>query len=246
MKSTINTDLFYLKYPNHPITINVIGCGGTGSLVLNNLTKIDFTLKQMNHPGLFVRAYDDDIVELFNVSKQDFSDTEMGMNKAVACIERCNINMGLLWESIPRKYSETCYTPANIDIICVDNAYFRKEYYEIEERRKSHRKKEYYDHRSRIYTIDCGNGKDFGQVVLTDFDTLPTFPERFPNFMQQDNFEHQGFNGCSMNDSLELQDLFINKFIALACAKLIWSLFRTTELKAGTMINLTKDKMLPL
>lgn len=42
----------YLLNPQHPVTVNLIGAGGTGSQVLTNLARLDVTLRALNHPGL--------------------------------------------------------------------------------------------------------------------------------------------------------------------------------------------------
>ena len=44
----------YLLNPQHPVTVNLIGGGGTGSQVLTNLARLDVTLRALGHPGLFV------------------------------------------------------------------------------------------------------------------------------------------------------------------------------------------------
>ena len=53
MKRVHYTDS-YLLVPQHPVTVNLIGGGGTGSQVLTNLARLDVTLRALGHPGLFV------------------------------------------------------------------------------------------------------------------------------------------------------------------------------------------------
>ena len=129
---------YYFKEPQHPITVNVIGVGGTGSLVLPRLARIDHALKLLDHPGLMVFAYDDDKVEAFNIGRQNFSDCDLGRNKALAIIEKCNLSFGLLWKAHQRQFKPTTKNMANITIICVDNAQFRVDYYKwLEENKRS-------------------------------------------------------------------------------------------------------------
>lgn len=52
----------YLVNPQHPVTVNLIGAGGTGSQVLTCLARLDVALRGLGHPGLFVTLYDPDIV----------------------------------------------------------------------------------------------------------------------------------------------------------------------------------------
>ena len=60
MKRVHYTDS-YLMNPQHPVTVNIIGAGGTGSQVLTGMARLDVTLRALGHPGLFVTVYDPDI-----------------------------------------------------------------------------------------------------------------------------------------------------------------------------------------
>lgn len=241
----------YIKNPQHPITVNVIGVGGTGSLVIPRLARMDYGLKLLGHPGLMVFAYDDDTVEEFNVGRQNFTDTDIGKNKALCWIEKCNVAYGLLWKSVTRKFSldlEGSYDDlANINIICVDSAQFRKDFYSKEFMAKGSRTQPY---RTGFFTIDGGNGKDFGQVVISSpqpFSDLKNPFEIFPDMSTQDNEEMQGIAGCSYEESLEKQDFFINDEIAVGIMKLMWKLFRETKIDINAIIvNQQKCKQLPI
>ena len=130
---------------------------------------------------------------------------------------------------------------SHVIIICVDNAEFRHKYYKIA-----------YHHGSvynkNLYTIDCGNGKNFGQVILTDAQkTLKNPFEIFPDMLEQDTAETQGIDGCSYRESLEKQDLFINDLLAVEAVQILWKLFREDEINInGIIYNGTKSKMLPI
>ena len=58
----------YLVNPQHPVTVNLIGAGGTGSQVLTCLARLDTALRGLGHPGLFVTLYDPDIVTEANMA----------------------------------------------------------------------------------------------------------------------------------------------------------------------------------
>lgn len=60
----------YLLDPRHPVTVNVIGAGGTGSQVVTSLARMDTALWKLGHPGLFVRVYDPDTVSESNIGRQ--------------------------------------------------------------------------------------------------------------------------------------------------------------------------------
>ena len=235
----------------HPITVNVIGVGGTGSLVVPRLERMDYGLKLLGHPGLMVFAFDPDVVEPFNVGRQNFTDTDLGKNKALCWIEKCNLSYGLLWKAYQRKFSldieKNHDTFANINIICVDSASFRKEFY-AEDFLMSN--KRLYPYERCFFNIDGGNGKDFGQVIISS----PQEPEMlknpfqlFPDMSTQDNEETQGIAGCSYEESLEKQDFFINDEIAVGIMNLMWKLFRGENLKVnGIIVNQEKCKQLPI
>lgn len=62
MKEVIHVAPEYIMNPTHPITVSLIGCGGTGSYVLSCLGRINHSLIAIGHAGLEVIVYDfDDI-----------------------------------------------------------------------------------------------------------------------------------------------------------------------------------------
>ena len=72
----------YLLNPQHPVTVNLIGAGGTGSQVLTCLARLDVTLRALGHPGLFVTLYDPDIVTDANIGRQLF-----GVNPTTGAVQ---------------------------------------------------------------------------------------------------------------------------------------------------------------
>ena len=91
----------YLIDPQHPVTVNLIGAGGTGSQVLTCLARLDVTLRALGHPGLSVTLYDPDIVSGTNIGRQLFSDSDIGLNKAKCLITRVNNFFGNDWRAVP-------------------------------------------------------------------------------------------------------------------------------------------------
>lgn len=80
----------YLLSPHHPVSVIVIGAGGTGSQVITSLARMDRALQALGHPGLYVTVYDPDAVSESNIGRQLFSEPEIGLNKAVALVTRIN------------------------------------------------------------------------------------------------------------------------------------------------------------
>ena len=72
----------YLLNPYHPVTVFVIGAGGTGSQVVTGLARMGMALQALGHPGLHVTVFDPDTVTEANIGRQLFSEAETGLNKA--------------------------------------------------------------------------------------------------------------------------------------------------------------------
>ena len=66
MKKIHYTDR-YLLNPYHPVTVFVIGAGGTGSQVATGLARISVALQALGHPGLHVTVFDPDTVTEANI-----------------------------------------------------------------------------------------------------------------------------------------------------------------------------------
>lgn len=67
---TVHYTEAYIRHPQHRVTVDVIGCGGTGSHILTGLARINMALAGLEHPGLQVRAWDPDEVSEHNIGRQ--------------------------------------------------------------------------------------------------------------------------------------------------------------------------------
>lgn len=153
-------------------TINValIGCGGTGSQVLTGLGQIHASLRAMNAQdncrcqGLRVIVYDPDIVTPFNVGRQLFYESDIGLNKAECLVGRVNMAYGTKWQAKAEDYRKGSdrYGTFKPDIVitCVDTASARRDLHKILWESQA----SYYDQAE--YWLDCGNLATVGQVVL--------------------------------------------------------------------------------
>lgn len=158
----------YLLNPLHPVTIHLIGAGGTGSQVLTCLARLDVTLKALNHPGLFVTVYDPDMVAESNLGRQLFGYSDLGLNKAVCLLSRINLFFGNDWKAEPRAYPANAINVdrvdlANITITCTDNVKSRVNlsnlFSQVPER-------SYRDYQTPLYWMDFGNTQTSGQVII--------------------------------------------------------------------------------
>ena len=85
----------YLLNPTHPVTVIMIGCGGTGCRILTSLAMMDASLQALGHPGFHVIVYDGDLVEMPNIGRQLFYQCDLSLNKAVVLVSRINRSFGI-------------------------------------------------------------------------------------------------------------------------------------------------------
>jgi PRTRC genetic system ThiF family protein len=251
MKQKMHFTDNYILDPTHPVTVNLIGCGGTGSQVLTTLSRMSHTLIALGHPGLHLTTFDPDNVSEANLGRQLFSESDVGLNKAVLLTSRINRFFSTAWDAVPDLYKNE---PANIIITCVDNI---KSRIDIADNFLFGQNKER-DYNRLIYWLDFGNTKNAGQVVLGssgDIEQpqskkyipvakLPCITERF-DLTKID--EKDSGPSCSLTEAIKQQDLFINSTLANVGSKILWKLFRDgmTD-QAGVFLNMDTMKMNPI
>lgn len=246
----------------NPITINLIGGGGTGSKVLTALMEMSHSLTELGHAGLSVRLWDDDIITEANLGRQRFAMSEMGLYKSVALINRANRFMGTNWKAETRKFGmeDNGKVPENacsqIYISCVDTVKAR---FDIAEMLKNMNNNRAYSNRPR-YWLDFGNGENTGQVILSTIGTirqpnlekydtvgvLPFVTDEFGELLKQS--EHSDNTpSCSLAEALEKQDLYINSALAQMGCSMLWNLFRNGRtFYRGFFLNLKDFRSQPL
>lgn len=234
----------YLLNPQHKITIELVGMGGTGSQVLNNLGRLNMALMGLGHPGLHVRAWDSDTVSDANLGRQLFSPADLGLFKSTVLVSRVNRFFGTEWEAMNTKFS--CQKMGNIIITCVDTAVTRVS---ISEKLKVYKHKgESFDY--PFYWLDLGNLQHTGQCVLGTINearknSLKNVVQLFPQ-IKKIKEEKQG-PSCSLAEALEKQDLFINSTLAQFGCNLLWKLLREGELRYhGCYVNLKTLSVNPI
>lgn len=244
-----------LIYPTNPVTINLIGAGGTGSKVLTALMEMNHSLIELGHAGLQVRLWDDDTVAEANIGRQRFAECEVGLPKAVALINRANRWSGTNWKAEVSRFERDAVGRVNepmqstLYISCVDNVKSRFEIADILNELKQNSR----SYRNNVkYWLDAGNGKNTGQVLLSTignikqpdsekYETVANLPfvtEEFGELLKQSEQEDDT-PSCSLAEALEKQDLYINSTLAQMGCSLLWNLFRNglTEYR-GFFLNL--------
>lgn len=231
----------YLISPTNPIAVNLIGAGGTGSKVLTALMEINHSLIELGHAGLKVRLWDDDIVTNANLGRQRFAESETGLYKSVALINRANRFSGTNWKAETVKFEKDSLgripeeARATIYITCVDNVQAR---FGVAEILKEVSNRRHHSDEPK-YWLDFGNSQHTGQVLLSTIGnihqpnsekyetvaSLPMITEEFGGLLKQSEQEDDT-PSCSLAEALEKQDLFINSSLTQMGCSLLWSLFR--------------------
>lgn len=246
MRHTLNSKLL-----QGSVRVALVGCGGTGSQVLTGLARLHTAMIALGHPGgLAVTAYDPDVVSKSNVGRQLFSPADVGNNKAVLLIHRLNAFFGLAWKAKPSKFEADNFgynDKPHIIVSCVDTKQARREI------------AKFCDFNPVPYWLDYGNEQVSGQVILGQpayrhdqrnkadrkLD-LPCVTDLFPSILDEGEPEDDT-PSCSLAESLEKQDLFINQQVATSGLQLLWLLFRNGGLNNhGAFINLASGMVTPL
>lgn len=244
----------YLLNPIHPISVNVIGAGGTGSHVLTALARLNVALRGLGHLGLHVTAYDDDLVSPSNVGRQMFSQADVGFNKAVTLVSRINRSFGTDWNAIPQRFIGD-ETHANITLTCVDTITARLAVRDSLNVARKNIRKDGNPAERAIYWMDFGNSRKSGQVVLgtvaynkTVAESVEYLPDVFSLYpWLKDVTDDDSTPSCSQVDALLKQDLFINSLLAQSGVDILWQLFRELRLKNhGLFLNLETTRMNPI
>ncbi|RZK42672.1 MAG: PRTRC system ThiF family protein [Pedobacter sp.] len=220
----------YLLDPTNPITVSLIGAGGTGSHMLHALARINFKLVTLGKAGLQVTVFDPDQIEAPNLGRAEFSESFVGTNKAVAIVAYINRKYGTNWKALPESYqpfslrSIPVNRNANLTICCVDSVKARFEIAEVLDKLVSNSS----GYRDRpIYCMDFGNDKYTGQVILSTVtetrqpeskkfipvSVLPSLAQEYAELMGSSE-EEKSTPSCSLLEALDKQSLFINSALA--------------------------------
>jgi PRTRC genetic system ThiF family protein len=251
----------YLLQPTNPVTINLIGCGGTGSQMLTALARINQSLIALKHAGIFVRIFDDDKVSKSNIGRQLFASAEIGFPKAEVLASRINRFFGTNWKGYAVQFNKKIFEglsecSANITITCVDNL---KSRFEVSKMLEKGAKNNQYRRDKICYWMDFGNSRNTGQVILATIgkveqqkskkfspvNNLPVPTEEFKDLFEAVSDDNTP--SCSLSEALTKQDLFINSSLANMGASLLWNLFREGMIQyRGFFMNLKDFRTTPI
>src|SRR5690606_27230332 len=98
------------------------------------------------------------------------------------------------------------------------------------------------DTRKNYLLFDCGNARNYGQVIMCDHSKKlkNIFDVYGKQLGKQDNIEQQG-RGCSYAESLLEQDIFINDWVSLYMVTLLKDLLLVKEIDYQGFFFNTED-----
>jgi PRTRC genetic system ThiF family protein len=187
-------------------------------------------MRTWGHPmGLEVAMMDADVVTDTNCSRQPFSTSDIGQNKATVLINSLNLFWGTNWSAVPNHFHSRSFDRnqdrcPDLLIGCVDTRAGRKAIEESFKRALS----------STCYFLDLGNNAASGQFVLGQplnarnrrkADRLRTVSELYPEIIDTDAGEDP-LPSCSAVEALDRQEPFINQTLASSALAMLAQLFR--------------------
>ena len=245
MKHHIHPDLV-----SRQIKIAVVGAGGTGSRIIENLINLHRAMIALGHPGgIQVTLIDDDVVSAANVGRQAFYQCDIGAYKSLTLINRANMSLGdCQWKAVIDRIQpeSTCICDFDMVIGAVDNRTARFAILRALENARGYR-----------YYLDLGNRSADGQVLLgevigrhktDDVHRLPHIGEMFPELIDiSKDSEQDDIPSCSLAEALQKQSLFINPAVSLFASTLLWNLFTKGEIEHhGAFVNLDQMTVMPI
>lgn len=227
---------------NETVSIVIVGAGGTGSQMADQLASLQKTLMALNHPGFTVKLFDGDEVSHSNVGRQRFTHSDIGLNKAIILCHRINAFYSLDWQAVNRSATVTDLDQADLIITCVDKAIFRADV----------GKKKLKGDQVQIW-LDMGNSESVGQSICGHRGEAPNGQLRVPNVfdlypeLANMKAEDKQTPSCSAEEAIQRQAWPINRIVAMAGADLLWTLFRKGRLNHhGAQISLDPMTVTPM
>lgn len=201
------------------IRVLVIGCGGSGSEMIDALVRFHHSARGIGHAGLELTVQDGDSVSATNVGRARFLPSDVGLNKAELLARR----YGQLFGMPIRAISHACTKRGirqlseffDLAITCVDKASFRVQV------------ADYWCNRPTQTTwLDLGNGSYTGQVVLGSLglSSTPRLPNSVQLFPSVRTASDDDAPSCSMEEALKSQSLFVNRFAVDVAVSMLWRL----------------------
>lgn len=230
------------------VSVALVGAGGTGSRVVEQLVCLHRALVAKGHPyGLKVMIIDGDTVSPSNIGRQAFYPSDIGVNKAIVLAHRANMALGgqAQWSARAEMLSEGSLKGVDLVIGAVDNRAARKKIHDLLS-----------NEWSSAYWLDFGNRANDGQVVLGEVAGrskrrgdvyLPHVGDLFPELLDPSQEAQDDTPSCSLAEALEKQSLYVNQAVSVQGMNLLWNLFTKGSITVhGAFINLEDSMVMPL
>jgi len=234
--------------PTQTIELWIIGCGGTGSFLVQLLCRVALALTAQGRTTKLVLV-DPDHVEAKNVTRQCFCEAEVGLNKAQTLALRYSAAFGVPIEALAQPFKpsmllDSPYETRQILCGCVDNAAARQS---IAEAITTPR----YRSLGSAWWIDGGNSQHHGQVLVgngssTDLENYQTDNFRFYENLPMPTVqapelltprpEEQGPSGlsCAELALANAQSLMVNPQVATLMGRYVVDLLNNRLTKFAT------------
>lgn len=227
--------------PNNEIKIALVGCGGTGSFIAQDLARIAYHQKQKGI-DIDITFVDFDFIEEKNVGRQNFVYAEIGKNKAETLALRYNRAYGLTisFDSSILQNNKLSYLDSETNIVvgAVDNNKARKVIHQIAKQQSS-----------KFLWLDCGNYNNGGQILLgnsfrreeKDYRLNLCKEIPYPSVQMKELIQKEKEIKVSCADAAlrEEQTLMINRAMATFAGQYLYELIVKREInKYQTFINL--------
>ena len=168
------------------LKIYLVGCGGTGSWLAPHLVRLARFLRETHQMQVRLTFIDPDTVEMKNVFRQNFGEAEVGGCKAELLALRYSAAWGQSIQVHANQFDKGMvqleYGDLGVIVGCVDNAAARRVIAETLTQDNNLRNAEGLP---RLWWLDCGNGKDTGQVLFGAARNARQLQHAFPYFPDQ-------------------------------------------------------------
>lgn len=245
----MNSQRIPAKWLTKTVNVLLVGAGGTGSRVLEQLLCLHRALLAKGHPhGLSVTVVDMDRVSPSNIGRQAFYPSDIGAFKSHTLVNR--VNMALDGQAVWKASTEMLTAESKLDAVdlvigAVDNRLARRSIHAALAR-KSH---------GDSFWLDFGNRADDGQVVLGQVpgrhqklkERLPHIGDLYPELLDPEAEQEDDTPSCSLAEALEKQSLYINQAVSVQGMNILWNLFTKGAITVqGAFINLEHSMVTPL
>lgn len=241
----MNSYRFPAAWLDKHINVALVGCGGSGGEMFDELYRIHSLLIALGGKGLNVTAYDPDTVSPSNIGRQRFWPADVGFNKAEVLVNRVNNFGGLRWSAVDRLFNAEDVSWLHIDILitCVDSPVPRAEIGQYCQRND-------FRNVEKLW-LDCGNSSHSGNVILGHLSGSEDMPVRLPNVFELypmlATMQESNEPSCSTQEALMRQDYGINRSVAREGANLLWQLIRHGSIPHhGSYIDIRSGTVSPL